>query len=219
MATEDLETAARTTLALLETRLRRLEFLLNGTTNEHGVPDTLPVTTKESDMVWTKLNALDSRLASLKKIGGLAESVVADIERLSSVHPDLFSSSNAKDAPIPHSEDVATLAAVVLSHASLFSETDARLSSLQTLQIPSAESSSKLLALKPRLDQCEEAQREIDTEIRELRERSARCLEWWVNVGVVGTGDLWENWESRITDVERNTIRREKRAKEEQGYL
>ena len=82
MATEDLETAARTTLALLETRLRRLEFLLNGTTNEHGVPDTLPVTTKESDMVWTKLNALDSRLASLKKIGGLAESVVADIERL-----------------------------------------------------------------------------------------------------------------------------------------
>lgn len=82
MAAEDPETAARATLALLETRLHRLEFLLNGTTNEHGVPDTLPAVSKESDMVWTKLNALDSRLASLKKNGGLAESVVTDIERL-----------------------------------------------------------------------------------------------------------------------------------------
>jgi hypothetical protein len=59
----------------------------------------------------------------------------------------------------------------------------------------------------------------MDEEVRELRERSARCLEWWVKIGVIGTGEMWEDWEKRVAEVERHLIRWERRAKEEQGYL
>lgn len=131
----------------------------------------------------------------------------------------MFSLPTKDDSEIPQSEDTSTIAAVVLSHASLFSETAARLSSLQTLQTPSAEDSAKLVALMPRLEECQAREQRMEAEVRELRERSARCLEWWVKIGVVAMGDMWENWEKRISDAERSVIRGEKRAKEERGYL
>lgn len=120
---------------------------------------------------------------------------------------------------MPKSQDLSTLASIVLAHATLFPETASRLSSLQTLQIPPAKQSSELLSLVPRLEQCNRTEEEIANEVRVLRERSAHCLEWWVNVGVVGMGDLWEDWERRVGKVEKHLIRWERRAKEEQGYL
>jgi len=135
------------------------------------------------------------------------------------MHPDLFNPSPKSDLTIPKSEDMATLASIVLSHATLYPETASRLSSLQTLQIPPAEQTSKLIALSPGLEESRKIGRQMEEEVRELRERSARCLEWWVKIGVVGMGGLWEDWEARIADVERNVIRWERRAKDEQGYL
>lgn len=134
-------------------------------------------------------------------------------------HPDLFTTLPKSGSDIPKSEDLATLASVVLSHATLYPETASRLSSLQTLQIPPAEQTSRLIALSPELEEARKVERQMEEEVRELRERSARCLEWWVKIGVVGMGEMWEDWESRIADVERNVIRWERRAKEEQGYL
>lgn len=107
----------------------------------------------------------------------------------------------------------------MLAHAALYPETASRLSSLQTLQVPPAEQSSQLISLKPKLDELGRKEERIQDEVRNLRERSARCLEWWVNIGVVGMGDVWEDWEGRIADVERNLKRWETRAKDEQGYL
>jgi len=120
---------------------------------------------------------------------------------------------------VPKSQDLSTLASIVLAHATLFPETASRLSSLQTLQIPPAEQSSELLSLAPRLEQCNQTEEELANEVRALRERSAHCLEWWIKVGVVGMGDLWEDWERRVGEVEKHLIRWERRAKEEQGYL
>jgi hypothetical protein len=40
-----------------------------------------------------------------------------------------------------------------------------------------------------------------------------------VKVGVVGMGDLWEEWEDRMKDVERQVRRAERRQKEEEGYI
>jgi hypothetical protein len=113
---------------------------------------------------------------------------------------------------------LSTIASIVLSHATLFPETASRLSSLETLQIPPAEQSRKLVSLMPKLNHCHEEEARLEEEVRELRERSARCLEWWVKVGVIGMGDLWEDWERRITEVERHLIRWERRVKDEQGY-
>lgn len=119
-------------------------------------------------------------------------------------------------API---EDISTQGSVVLSNATLYPETASRLSSLQSLPVPLVESSSKLTELAGQIDQYCEEQKRLEGEIQELRQRSARCLEWWVNVGVVGMGDMWEEWESRMIELERQVGRFERRRKEEEGYL
>jgi hypothetical protein len=135
-----------------------------------------------------------------------------------STYPDLFAPTVAT-SDIPRSEELSTFASIVLAHAALYPETASRLSSLQTLQVPPAEESSQLISLVPKLRQLSREEQLLQDEARELRERSARCLEWWVKVGVVGMGDVWQDWEKRMADVERHLIRWERRAKEEQGYL
>lgn len=40
-------------------------------------------------------------------------------------------------------------------------------------------------------------------------------LEWWVKTGVVGMGELWEDWEGRVRDVEREVRRVERRRGED----
>ncbi|OAP56952.1 hypothetical protein AYL99_09064 [Fonsecaea erecta] len=213
---QDPEIAARGTLALLETRLHRLEFLLGGASDNDGLPPPTTTPSSSSETLLARLDALGAALTKLKKLTGTPGSVVRDIERLSSHHPDLF----AVTAAATHeSEDTSALASIVLAHATLYPETASRLSSLQTLQIPPADQSAKLVSLAPRLEKLRQEEERIQEEVRELRERSARCLEWWVKIGVVGMGDMWEDWERRTAEVERNIIRRERRAKEQQGYL
>ena len=54
--------------------------------------------------------------------------------------------------------------------------------------------------------------------ISELRVRTARVLQRWYEVGLVGAGECWAEWEGRLEDVEREVKReevvRERRAKE-----
>ena len=108
---------------------------------------------------------------------------------------------------------------MVLSHATLYSETASRLSSLQTLQIPSAEQSARLNDLVPSISETRQKQDELDKDVQDLRQRSARCLEWWVRVGVVGMGDLWEEWENRMLDIERRVAQFERRKEAQEGYI
>lgn len=110
-------------------------------------------------------------------------------------------------------------ASVVLANATLYPETASRLASLQNLQIPPAESSKKLTVLSDDIEKCLRDQNELDDEVQELRQRSARCLEWWVKTGVVGMGDLWEEWEYRMIELERQVSRFERRQKEQEGYI
>jgi hypothetical protein len=116
-------------------------------------------------------------------------------------------------------DDLSTQASVVLSHATIYPETASRLSSLQTLQIPPAEQSTRISELAPKIADCQRFQDGLEQEVQDLRPRSARCLEWWVKVGVVGMGDLWEGWEDRLREIERNVARFERKQKEEEGYL
>lgn len=128
--------------------------------------------------------------------------------------PELLNSNKPAAAT-----DVASQASIVLSHATVYPETASRLSSLQSLQIPRAEQSAKLSQLEPRLKECQKTQQELEREVQDLRQRSAKCLEWWVKVGVVGMGDLWEEWEDRLKGVEQHVKRFERRQKEEEGFL
>lgn len=110
-------------------------------------------------------------------------------------------------------------ASTVLANATLYPETASRLASLQTLEIPPAESSAKLTSLRADIDKSRQTQKEIDDEVQELRLRSAQCLEWWVKTGIVDMGDMWEEWEYRMTELERQIARFERLKKAREGYL
>ena len=78
----DPEVAARATLALLETRLHRLEFLLTGKTSHHGIPAPSRKPNNSDDTIWAKLDTLEAELGDLKKLSGPAGAVLRDIDQL-----------------------------------------------------------------------------------------------------------------------------------------
>lgn len=78
----DPEAAARATLALLETRLHRLEFLLTGKSDDSGRPYSVTAPANANGTIRTKLNVLEDELKNLKNLGGPAGTVLRDIDRL-----------------------------------------------------------------------------------------------------------------------------------------
>ena len=84
MATDatDPEAAARSTLVALETRLRRLEFLLKGSSNEYGIPDPVRKPAQHNETVWARLDSLDSEMVKLKKLNGSAGTLIRNVEQL-----------------------------------------------------------------------------------------------------------------------------------------
>jgi hypothetical protein len=54
--------------------------------------------------------------------------------------------------------------------------------------------------------------------ISELRVQTARVLQRWYEIALVGGGECWAEWEGRLEDIEREVKReevvRERRAKE-----
>lgn len=115
----------------------------------------------------------------------------------------------------PSTLDSSTIQSIVLAHAASFSETVSRLTSVKDLPIPPASASVELSALQPRLDKVKEAQYSQIREVTELRARSARLLERWLEVGVVGQGEVWAEWEERAKAAERG-VRRIEVARERQ---
>lgn len=134
--------------------------------------------------------------------------------------PDLFTPNPAP----PHSEGIPdtlstqNLVSIILSYTTAFPETASRLVSLNDHPIPDASTSAALIALQPRLDALAGVQDEQVREVAELRVRTARALQRWYEVGVVGEGECWAEWEGRLEDVEREVRReevvRERRANE-----
>lgn len=105
--------------------------------------------------------------------------------------------------------DTSAITSIVLAHASSFSETAARLTSVQDLPIPPASASVELIAMQPRLDKIKKVQEAQVREVSALRARSARLVERWLVVGVVGRGEVWAEWEERVRAAERGVRRRE----------
>jgi hypothetical protein len=81
-AVDDPEAAARGTLALLEARLRNLEFLLHGQTGDDGVPPSSETPTTGRDSLRSRLEALETDLAKLKRLTGPSGGLLRDIDWL-----------------------------------------------------------------------------------------------------------------------------------------
>lgn len=119
---------------------------------------------------------------------------------------------------VPSDLSAQNLASIVLSYAAAFPETASRLASLKDLPIPDAQGSTALIELQPRLAKLLEIQQQQAMDISELRTRSARLLQRWYELGILGNSECWAEWESRLEDIEREVKRREvirdRRAKE-----
>jgi hypothetical protein len=66
-----------------------------------------------------------------------------------------------------------------------------------------------LIELQPRIDTLSKRQEEQAREVAELRVRTAKVLQRWYEVSVLGGGEVWGEWEGRIEGVERGVRRGE----------
>lgn len=88
---------------------------------------------------------------------------------------------------------------------------------MNDLPIPDAQSSASLIELQPQLDRLAQIQAAQAAEISQLRVRTASVLQRWYEIGLVGSGEVWAEWEGRLEDVERGTRRTEvKRQREKE---
>ncbi|OGM47356.1 nuclear distribution protein RO10 [Aspergillus bombycis] len=206
------EAVAGATIELLESRLRQLTYLLTGDANWTGVPTAPAKPASLDDSVSRRLLSLERELERLSR----NIPAVRDVLLLHDRFPDLFRPTPPQTFP----ENLSTknLASIVLSYASAFPETASRLTSLNDLPIPDTQTSASLIQLQPRLDQLAQVQEEQAKQISELRVRTARALQRWYEIALVGGGECWAEWEGRLEDVEREVKReevvRERRAKE-----
>jgi hypothetical protein len=130
-------------------------------------------------------------------------------------YPDLF--VPATEGHSPSTLDISAITSIVLAHASTFSEIVSRLTSVKDLPIPPASASADLIALQPRLNKVKEVQEAQAREMSALRARSARLLERWLEIGVVGQGEVWAEWEERVRAAERGVRRIEVAREQEEG--
>jgi hypothetical protein len=81
-AVDDPELAARGTLALLEARLHKLEFLLSGRSDGNGTSQALETPATGKDSLHFRLEALEAGLAKLKRLTGRSGGLLRDMDRL-----------------------------------------------------------------------------------------------------------------------------------------
>lgn len=236
---------ALTTLALLHNRLARLEHIILGHSNRSYTADGTTVPSPSPRTVPAQLLDLEARLNKLRRLDGVPGSMVRMIENLRREHPEIFqqrssspvaihgstatdientrdgtaidAAANTTTTTSPRSSTLrlAKQAAEILAHQMVYTSTSAQLQTLQTLQIPPAANSAVLIEQEPRLAPLHQKQDRLKSEIDALRERSARILEWWVRVGVVGMGEVVEDWETRVVECDRVMKRLQQRRHEE----
>ncbi|RDW74369.1 putative nuclear distribution protein RO10 [Aspergillus mulundensis] len=228
-----LETTTASTLHLLESRLHRLTYLLTGDTTWTGTPNPPPKPASYDETVSRRLQRLESELENLAGRVGVVRDVLGLYERF----PDLFkptspsalASTTESDPSTPDTPPTSTsteleetsppldvMHSIILSYASLIPETASRLTSLTDTPVPDANLSAALIALRPRMSMLSARQDEQSQEVAELRVRTAKVLQRYYEVGLLGAGEVWGEWEGRLEGVERG-VRRVEVAREREG--
>jgi hypothetical protein len=177
----------------LEARLQRISYALAG---DQEIEDA-PTTPRSGDgTAASSLRKLETQMQTLAS----RSSTVDQVLKLQANHPNLFSQDNGAEQP--NTLALPSQAALVLSHAQLYSSISGQLQSLQETDVPDPTSASKLRELQPRIDKAAARQEQQATELAELRSRSAAAVEKWYETGVLGMAERWAEWEERMRDVE-----------------
>ncbi|KAI0394513.1 hypothetical protein F5Y17DRAFT_249842 [Xylariaceae sp. FL0594] len=223
-----LDDTTLSTLALLETRLLRLEHLMYG---------QLSVTEPKVSAIRS-LQDLEYRFAKLLQ----HVRAYSDLLKLYKSHPTLFQPPPPSQPPPELSPEEAR--SIVLSFASSYSTPSrptppnftpyystlpyykpsyttpsfeavvALLTDISNTPIPDAAQSANLASLLPRMKGIEVTQLAQAAEIAELRTRSERVVRRWYEKGVLAYSDFIAGVESQVEKVEQ-AVRRAEKARDE----
>ncbi|TID23568.1 nuclear distribution protein RO10 [Venturia nashicola] len=184
------------TLGLLEWRLNRLEFLLDG-----GVSQTKDIS--KEGTVLSRIRKMEHALQQLS----LKSDTVKILLNLESRFPFLL----APDAPPPPSDDLNQneKLSMVLAEATTYSTVSSQLRALGDVSLPPTDSFAKMVALQPRMEELNRTQYEQAMEISELRKRSAILVSRWHEVFILGQGRCTAEWDSKLRNAEREVRREE----------
>ena len=177
----------------LEARLQRISYALNG---DEEIEDAATTPTSADGTAASRLRKLELQMQTLAS----KSSTVDQVLKLQAQHPHLFTQANSAEQP--NTLSLPSQAALVLSHAQLYSKISGQLQSLQETSVPDPTSASKLRELQPRIDRAAARQEQQAAELAELRSRSAAAVERWYETGVLGMAEQWAEWEERMRDVE-----------------
>lgn len=177
----------------LEARLQRISYALNG---DQEIEDAATAPTPADATAASRLRKLELQMQTLAS----KSSTVDQVLKLQAQHPHIFTQANSAEQP--NTLSLPSQAALVLSHAQLYSKISGQLQSLQETSVPEPTSASKLRELQPRIDRAAAKQEQQAAELAELRSRSAAAVERWYETGVLGMAEQWAEWEERMRDVE-----------------
>lgn len=197
-------------LGSLEARLQRIQYALNGDNEIEERSSTHPPAESTAAI---RLRNLERQMRLVESKSSAAEDVLS----LQSKHLDIF--QQVTDASQSNLLPLTSQAALVLSHAQLYSRVSGQLQSLQDASVPDSASASKLLELRPRINKAAVRQEQQAKELAELRSRSAAAVEQWYETGVLGMAERWAEWEERMRDVEIVVRRLEAVKKREQELV
>jgi hypothetical protein len=195
---------------MLEERLRRLEFLIQGDPiHSLGDYETLSASL---GAVSTRLRNLERGLESLIN----RSNAIYDILLLHQQVPDLFHTSGVNSVPTTLAP--ASLAQLILAHEQLLKTTAGGLQTIHEIgTIPDSTVFVQLVASRPQLAKLETRQTEQAQELATLRARSAQLVERWYESGVLEMGGRWADWEEKLRDCEILVRREEASRKREEA--
>ncbi|KAL0637400.1 hypothetical protein Q9L58_003603 [Maublancomyces gigas] len=202
------DSIAEQTLFALETRLRRIEFVLAGS-SEDPVGDLYArrKSGKESS-VKSRLNTLERDLSRL----AIKSRTVKDMLDLHTNFPEIF--KNVYPATQTSSLSSEEKLSTVLSAAPSFHATSSQLTSIMDTLIPNPSVSADLISLVPRINRAEVVQQAQAKEIADLRRRSAALLERWYLLGIEGVNECFAEWDERALEVDKILSRKIRLAKD-----
>lgn len=192
------------TLDDLQYRLQRLEYFISGSDD--------PKKPLEAVVSKGREHSINARLAKLERtLHSMSEKwpVLQELLQLEAAHPSLFHTSTSDPDVIPSNLSTEEIAAIVTAHAPAYPLTASRLTSIRDINIPSSSLSTSLIALHPRLAKLEQLQDSQSKEMAELRARSAKAVQRWYELGVLGQGECWADWEGRMEECEKRVRRLE----------
>ncbi|KAL8992814.1 MAG: hypothetical protein Q9169_006815 [Polycauliona sp. 2 TL-2023] len=198
----------------LEARLRRLEYHLSGSDDAEPALEAA-VSRGRDHTVMARLSTLERTLHNMSE----RSPVIHNLLQMQHAYPTLFHPSNSDLDMIPSNLSTEDILAIVAAHGPLYHQIASQLTSIHDLAIPSSSLSTSLISLQPRIAKVQSLQEAQAKELATLRARSAKTIQRWYELGVLGQGECWAEWEGRMEECEKKVRRMEgerKRAMEEQ---